>query len=132
MTAEAFLDTNVLIYAVSAAPSERSKQAVARQLIEAGGFGTSVQCLAEFYVNATRKLKQPLSPHHALKFSEGLPDAPIIEVTQPLQLEAIALSVRYQISYRDAAVVAAAIELGVNRLFSEDLRMVRFTKASRL
>ena len=49
-----FVDTNVLIYAVSPAPDEATKQRTAQRLLEAGDLVLSVQVLQEFYYQVTR------------------------------------------------------------------------------
>src|SRR6185436_17039704 len=56
MTIDAFIDTNVLLYAVSNSAKEIEKKWLARGLLEKKNFGLSVQVLQEFYVNATWKL----------------------------------------------------------------------------
>ena len=45
-----FVDTNVLLYAASTAPEERSKSSVALSILEADDLALSVQVLQEFYV----------------------------------------------------------------------------------
>lgn len=54
MTAGCFLDTNVLLYAVSTTPAEASKRQLARYLLTEDDWTLSVQVLQEFYVQATR------------------------------------------------------------------------------
>jgi predicted nucleic acid-binding protein len=49
-----FVDTNVLLYAVSTAPGETAKARAARAVLEARDLALSVQVLQEFYVQATR------------------------------------------------------------------------------
>ena len=62
MSVDAFLDTNVLIYAVSSAPREAEKKEKALEIVSNVDFGLSAQVLQEFYVNVTRKIAHPLSP----------------------------------------------------------------------
>ena len=59
MRVEAFLDTNVLIYAVSSAPAEATKKERALDLIMNTDFGLSAKVLQEFYVNVTRMIATP-------------------------------------------------------------------------
>ena len=49
-----FVDTNVLIYAVSAAVEDAGKQRRALDLLGTRDLALSVQVLQEFYVQATR------------------------------------------------------------------------------
>ena len=121
MTAECFLDANVLVYAVSNAPAEADKKKRSLELINQQDFGLSAQVLQEFYVTVTRKLRQPISDEEALKFIRSLSAFPLVPVDFALIQRAIALSQRYQISYWDGAIIAAAERLSAKTLYSEDL-----------
>ncbi|HUE95864.1 MAG TPA: hypothetical protein VMN39_04365, partial [Longimicrobiaceae bacterium] len=73
MSVEAFLDTNVLVYAAAGGGEDEEKTAKrqrAVQLIEEEDFGLSAQVLQEFFVNVTRKIEVPLSPSEALEWIE--------------------------------------------------------------
>ena len=48
-----FVDTNILIYAVSENPDESDKQRIALRLLNAEELALSVQVLQEFYHQAT-------------------------------------------------------------------------------
>ncbi len=121
MTVEVFLDTNILVYAATGTQKEKDKREKAFELIEAGGFGVSGQVLQEFYVVVTRKVSRPLSPVLAFGWIEQLDIWPCVPVDAHLVKAGIEMSERYKISYWDGAIVAAAVELGVRRLYSEDL-----------
>jgi predicted nucleic acid-binding protein len=121
MSVEVFLDTNILIYAAAGGRGEASKRGRAFGCIAPGNFGTSGQVLAEFYTNVTRKPAHPLSRSEALGWIERLAEFPVVPITADLVQKAIGLSARYQVSYRDAAILAAAEELEASVLFSEDL-----------
>jgi predicted nucleic acid-binding protein len=90
MNAECFVDTNVLLYAVSSHPSEAAKAERARRLLAEEDFGLSTQVLQEFFVNATRKMATPLSDEQAAEFVDIVSVAPIVAVDLGLVLEAIA------------------------------------------
>jgi predicted nucleic acid-binding protein len=49
-----FVDTNILLYAVSNVPEESSKSRVALDLLESDDLCLSIQVLQEFYVQATQ------------------------------------------------------------------------------
>ena len=49
-----FVDTNVLLYAVSTAPAERSKNERSLAILDDHDLAVSVQVLQEFYVQAIR------------------------------------------------------------------------------
>jgi len=120
-TTRAFVDTNVLLYAVSTNPAEAEKRRVAREILEAGQLGFSVQVAQEFFVNATRKLTPPLSSADALQFLQTLASQPVVDLDFVLFQEAVRLRDQFQISYWDAAILAAAKRLGATTLYSEDL-----------
>ena len=77
MSAEALLDSNVLLYAVSTHPSERQKREQARALLAAPGIGFSTQVFSEFYDNATRKREPRLTPAQAVAILEPLRALPV-------------------------------------------------------
>ena len=52
-----FVDTNVLLYAISKASDEAAKAEIAIDLLELDDLALSVQVLQEFYVQATRRGK---------------------------------------------------------------------------
>jgi predicted nucleic acid-binding protein len=49
-----FVDTNILLYAISRDPKEQDKAARANDILAARDVALSVQVLQEFYVQATR------------------------------------------------------------------------------
>jgi predicted nucleic acid-binding protein len=121
MRAEVFCDSNILLYAASNAPEDAAKRGQARRLLARPGVGFSAQVLQEFYVNATRKPALRLSAEEAREILDSLRDFPILPVTAELVFAAIEVKARYQVSYWDAAIVAAALALGARELYSEDL-----------
>lgn len=124
MSVEAFLDTNVLVYAAAGGDDddqEAAKRRRALRLIEEEDFGLSAQVLQEFFVNVTRKLEVPLSPSEALEWIEQLEAFPCLPIDRSLVKIAVEVSERYQISYWDGAILAAAQSLGAKTLYTEDL-----------
>jgi predicted nucleic acid-binding protein len=121
MSVEAFLDTNVLVYAVSSDPAESPKKEKALALIETTDFGLSAQVLQEFYVVVTRKIARPLPPDGAVALLEQFRILPVVWTDYPLVLAGVEASLQFGISYWDGAIVAAAERLGATTLYSEDL-----------
>lgn len=121
MIADAMLDTNVIVYAASTAPEDRAKSEVACALIADTNFGVSGQVLQEFYVTATRKIRVPLSHHQALDWIESLEEFPCVALDSSLVFQGAEHAQRYQISYWDGAIIAAAERLQVGVIYSEDL-----------
>lgn len=119
MHAEFFLDTNILLYAASGAKSEQNKRAKARELLVMEGGGLSVQVQAEFYVNATGKFKLPHDK--VVGILESLDSYPVLAHTEAVFWAALQIKGRYQLSYWDSAIIAAALELGCHTVYSEDL-----------
>ena len=120
MTVEAFLDTNILLYAAGAAKSAPEKHAVAQGLLTTD-FGVSAQTLGEFYLNAVTKGAPPMAPAKAEAWVKALARKPFQVNDQSVAFRAINLSQRYQIRYWDAAILAAAEKLGAKTVYSEDL-----------
>ena len=117
-----FLDTNIVFYAASRglSDSDRPKRPVARDLM-ASGFALSGQVLAEFYFNVTRKGPAPLSHDEASEFIDLFRTQFCVPVDPDLVIHGAALADRYQISYWDGAILAAAHIAGVDTLYTEDL-----------
>jgi predicted nucleic acid-binding protein len=117
-----FVDTNLLLYAVSTAPKEAAKAEVARRLLEADDLALSVQVLQEFYVQATRGGRQDRLTHEqAALLIEAWLRFPVQETTVPLMRAALETKRRHRLSYWDAAIVEAARFLECDVLLSEDL-----------
>jgi predicted nucleic acid-binding protein len=117
-----FVDTNVLLYAISRDEVEVDKARQARDLLLARDLGLSVQVLQEFYVQATRVSRSDrLSHEDALALVESWMRFPIAEITIKTMWQAFATRARYQISYWDALIVAAASALDCRVILSEDL-----------
>ena len=121
MTVDCFLDSNIVLYAAAGRRGEEAKRARAMNLILAGNFGTSAQVLQEFYVNATRKIAEPLDKAVAVEWIETLCQRPVVPIDPELVRIAIDVSTRFQVSYWDGAILAAAETLGTTTLYTEDL-----------
>ncbi len=119
--AEVMLDSNVLVYALPDAPSERKKRDTAATLLAEQDFGTSYQVLMESWVVATRKIAKPVAEEKVAACLDRVLAFPCVPGTADLYRQAFRLSRRYEIHPYDAAIVAAAQELGAHTLYSEDL-----------
>ena len=125
MSAEpaAFVDSNVLVYAVCDDEPEKQRQAreiVARGFAE-GCFSISTQVMLEVYVSVTRKAKIGLPPREAADYVHAFAEWPVVDVTPGLALAALDLVLRFGISPWDAAILEAARRAGCKRVLSEDL-----------
>jgi predicted nucleic acid-binding protein len=120
-TTPAFVDTNVLLYAASTNPAEADKRNAARSILTTGNYKFSVQVAQEFFVNATGKLKPPLSSADAMEFLRAVSPAAVVALDYALFEEAVQIRDHCKISYWDSAIVAAAKRGRCNTLYSEDL-----------
>ncbi|HVY97312.1 MAG TPA: PIN domain-containing protein [Solirubrobacterales bacterium] len=117
-----FVDTNVLLYAVSRDPEERHKAQVARNLLGETDLALSAQVLQEFYVQATRESRSdPLTHEQAARLVESFLRFSLVDVTRQIVVAAMATRDRFGISYWDAAIIEAARALGCETVLSEDL-----------
>ncbi len=117
-----FVDTNVLLYAISRDPEEQDKAERANLILAVRDLGLSVQVLQEFYVQATRKSRaDPLTHEQAVTLVESFLRFPVQELTSRLMLAAAAARDRFRISYWDAAILEACRSLGCAVVLSEDL-----------
>ena len=118
-----FVDTNVLLYAVSKDPAESRKAGVALGVLKGDDVVLSVQVLQEFYVQATRPGRaNPLTPQQASALVESWLRFPIQESSVELMRAGCAASARFKISYWDATIVEAARLAGCTVLLTEDLQ----------
>ena len=121
MSAEVFIDSNILIYAHDRNAGER--HATASRLLT--GFWErgeapwlSVQVLQETHVNLVRKgVSMAVSAQTVSRYLAWR----LIENTAALLIEALAIQQRVQLSFWDAHIVAAALRSGAAELWSEDL-----------
>ena len=116
-----FVDTNILLYAISRDPEEEEKADRANEILAGRDVALSVQVLQEFYVATTRKIKVPLSSDDALDWVNQLAKRPCLPIGPQLVVRGIELSTRYKTSYWDGAILAAAEAMGAQTLYTEDL-----------
>jgi predicted nucleic acid-binding protein len=117
-----FVDTNVLLYAISSDPQEREKAARANEVLASRDIALSVQVLQEFFVQATRESRSDrLTDEQAATLVESFRRFPVQENTVAVLLAAIATKRRFAISYWDAAIIEAGRCLGCDVVLSEDL-----------
>lgn len=118
-----FVDTNVLIYAISVTEEERAKREVARSALLSDDLCLSTQVLGEFFHQATRPSRAGALTHdEAADQVARLHVFPVQPVTESVVVAAIATCAHYQISYWDAAIIEAARAIGSDTVLSEDLQ----------
>lgn len=115
------LDTNVFIYSCDNADPERQNKALL--LISNSTDGVVLWQVACEFLAASRKLaKQGFTPAAAWsRLAEFLTLFPLVLPTPQLLARAKQLHIESGWSFWDAMVVAACLEAGVTRLYTEDL-----------
>lgn len=122
MNAEVFVDTNIFLYSISDQPQERRKAHRARDLLLTEKWGWSVQVAGEFFYTATSPKRQFHLPiDQATEYVKTWLNFPTASLTPATVLQALEIQARYKVSYWDAAIVAAAREIGCHTIYTEDL-----------
>lgn len=123
MSANAFVDTSILVYARDLGAGE--KQVRAAELLDELWMDRSgrisAQVLNEYFVTVTRKLKPGLSPDDAWADLVALNAWGPIPSDWQLIERAYRILTSHQLSWWDALVVAAAQSADCEILYSEDL-----------
>ena len=122
MTVKTFVDTNILVYAYDRGAGDRHEKALSliEQLWQKGNGILSTQVLQEFYVNIRRKAQRPVTVEQArVLIADYLAWNPIINDGAAV-LEAIDLEKRYQLSFWDSLIIAAAQKGCASIIYSED------------
>jgi predicted nucleic acid-binding protein len=117
-----FVDTNILLYAISTAEQEAEKRAIARQILLRTDLAFSVQVFQEFYVQATRPSGARVNPEIAVRLITSWTRFPVQQMTLDLMFAAFAAHRRFGLSYWDAAIIEAARSLGCTEVLTEDLQ----------
>jgi predicted nucleic acid-binding protein len=117
-----FLDTNILLYSISQNPAEALKRDRAIEVLADDSGALSIQVLQEFYVQATRTSRADAISH---ELAAGLIEAwsrfRIQDMTFPILQAALRIRQTHRFSFWDSAIVAAALALGCDRVYTEDL-----------
>jgi predicted nucleic acid-binding protein len=122
MTAMRFVDTNILIYAIGLQPAPPEKKVIAREILARSDIALSVQVLQEFYVQATHARRSDALSHDlAVRLIEKWQRFRVQDNTVAVLQSALSLKQRFQTSYWDAAILAAAKAARCQQLLSEDL-----------
>lgn len=117
-----FLDTNILLYAVTVGADDAKKETVAKQLLQRRDVALSVQVLQEFYVQAIRVTrKNPLSHENARDLVTSWMRFRVQPITLAIVNRALDIREMHGFSYWDSAIIAAAQAAGCEILYTEDL-----------
>lgn len=124
MSADHFVDTNVLVYARDSSEIDKQPRALEwlRFLWRERRGTLSFQVLQEYYVTVTRKLVPGLPVSAARADVRSLLAWHPLAVDEEVLEAAWACTDRYGLSWWDSLVVAAAQVAGCSRLLTEDLQ----------
>jgi predicted nucleic acid-binding protein len=113
----AFADTNIVVYAYGVDPA---KVARAKVILNDTPL-ISTQVINEFHNVARRKLGLDMATRHRIA-NDLLQSCRVIAVDQIIVSAAMQIEARYQVSYWDALILAAALAAGCDTLYSEDMQ----------
>jgi len=119
MSAKVFVDTNVIIYLYSS--DEPEKQFVAQELILTHSIWISTQVVSEFS-NVLRKRFNQDYRFIREAVAELTESSQVAIITLDMIYNAFMLAERYQYSYYDSLILAAALKTGCSKLYTEDLQ----------
>ena len=126
MNGRSFLDTNVFVYDIDAA-APKAKRTVAYSLIRDAltqhRTVISYQVIQEFMAVAIRKFPSSVTLPDARRYLEAVLK-PMLAVHSSVELfqDALDICSRYQLSWYDSLIVAAASEASCSVLYTEDLQ----------
>ncbi len=117
---KAFFDTNILLYLYGGDTAKRTRaQKLVRESAHGGNLIISTQVVQEFYAAGSRKLGIP--KRELREATKALLDFPLVETGPAHILAALEIEDRYQISFWDTIILAAAQSAGADLLYTEDL-----------
>lgn len=125
MSARFFVDTNIFVYSFDASVPAKSKKAaqLIRRAVDTGEGIISFQVVQEFFNVALRRFAEPMSVAEAEQYLISvLRPVLAVQSSPALYLEALRIADRYRLSWYDSLIVAAALEGGCEKLYSEDFQ----------
>ena len=125
MLAQGFIDTNIFVYAVDSRDARKRDiaEVLIRDALVSNSGCTSFQVVQEWLNTVTRKAELTMPMAAAQAYLDTVL-APLCNVFASIALyrRAVELQARWQFSFYDALIVAAALNTGCKHLLSEDLQ----------
>ena len=118
MQDKVFLDTNIILYAIST--DEIKKHAIAKPIV-LGNATISVQVINESSANLIRKFKFDELTIQKFVMS-SYQRFEVVGLSQDIFIKGSQLRTHYNLSYYDSIIVAAALVSHCNILYSEDMQ----------
>jgi predicted nucleic acid-binding protein len=125
MSARFFLDTNIFVYTFDAkAPAKAKKAAqLIRRAVDTGEGIISYQVVQEFFNVAFRRFPKTMSFFEAEQYlTTVLRPLLAVHSSPALYFEALGIAEKYKLSWYDSLMLAAAVEGGCEKLYSEDFQ----------
>lgn len=125
MNAKCFIDTNLFVYQLEAL--DKRKGAIAERIIRHGIESRtaciSFQVVQECLNTMLRKAEIPLTVEQTRNYLETALE-PLFRVSAsiPLYQRSLDIQARYRYGFYDSLIIAAALNAGCTRLYSEDLQ----------
>lgn len=125
MSGRHFLDTNIFVYSFDASSPAKRERALGliREAVATGAGVVSYQVVQEFFNVALRRFARPMSPDEAQQYLITV-FRPLLAVESSLNLlqHGLYIRSRFNLSWFDSLIVAAAIEARCSVLYTEDLQ----------
>jgi len=123
MSDKIFVDTNILIYAhdIDSGSKHDAAVKIITDLWEKANGILSNQVLQEFYIVITRKIPKPTSLSEARSIIRNYLKWQIEENNSNSILRASEIQEKYNISFWDALIIAAAQQAGATKIITEDM-----------
>ena len=120
-----FIDSNVFVYLFDETDERKCDIAdkIVESALQAHSGSISFQVVQEVLNVVTRKLPAPMTAEDAGRFLEEVL-GPLWRVSPSVALyrRALGVQVGYRYSFYDSLIIAAALDAGCTRLYSEDLQ----------
>jgi predicted nucleic acid-binding protein len=117
----AFVDTNILVYAAEESAPHPRKTRIARELLLQPDLHLSVQVLNEFVANARNPRKLNFTPLQEGEWVRRWLRFPIASLDADTFLIGLGIHHRHGISHWDALILASARQSNCSLVYSEDL-----------
>jgi predicted nucleic acid-binding protein len=124
MSGNAFLDTNIFIYSLDRIDARKEKIAmrIIREAASTGNGIISFQVVQEFFNVAFKRFPKTMTPEDGTAYLLTVL-RPFLAVQSSVALysSALAIRARYQLSWYDSLIIAAASEASCSVIYTEDL-----------
>ncbi len=118
----AFVDTNILVYAADETVQAERKRTVARELLRTPRLRISVQVLNEFIASARNPKKLALSEAAEQDWLASWLRMEVSPLSLSIFSQALRIHERYKFSHWDSLIIASALSMKCPVLYTEDMQ----------